>query len=75
MVRMELREAELKNDNGTPVLGVIGKCTRCGNEASAFGTGEPSIKRVGAELGRTCRLGEDNFYVADLPPELPLFGN
>jgi hypothetical protein len=41
-----VEEAELENDNGYPIDGVIVTCTRCEATAESFGTSEASIRRT-----------------------------
>lgn len=51
---------QIENERGFPVDGVCVTCTRCGEEAESFGTGEASIKRCFVLLREQCH--EDNFY-------------
>ena len=58
-----VEEAELENDNGRPIDGVIVTCTRCEATAESFGTSEASIRRCFILLREQC--DEQNFYYAD----------
>ena len=56
-------QAEIENDDGFNVPGVITKCGDCGHETESFGTGDPSIKRNLALMREECPVGNNNFYV------------
>jgi len=64
-VKCAVEEVELEDDYGGPVAGVCATCSRCNHEASAYGTGEASVKRALVMLREECPEGESNFYVDD----------
>ena len=52
-VEVEIDEAELENDDGRDVPGVIAHCERCDHETESFGTQRP----LGAALPRATARG------------------
>lgn len=62
----EVEEDELEGDHAQ-VSGLRVTCPRCGREVEVFGTDESSARRAGVELRDGCLLGEQNFYIVEIP--------
>ena len=57
-----VEEAELEDENGFDVPGVIVTCGRCGHSEESFGTSERSVRRCLVLLRENCPEGEQFFY-------------
>ena len=64
-VTCKIDTAELENEDGYPVDGVVAVCTRCGHSTESFGTSDASVRRCLALMREECPNGERNFYVAE----------
>jgi len=64
-VKCTIDTAELENDSGHGVEGIVATCTRCNHETESFGTASASVRRCLALMREECPEGEDNFYLAD----------
>jgi riboflavin synthase alpha subunit len=66
-VECKVEECDVDPEDGREscVPGVCVTCSRCNEEAVAFGTEEKSIKKALATLREDCPNGESNFYVAE----------
>lgn len=68
-VACKIEECNIQGDDEPTIdpdrPGVCAICSRCGDEALAYGTGEKSIRRALMSLREECSRGEDNFYVAE----------
>jgi hypothetical protein len=62
-VPVSVEEADVENDEGRMIPGVIVTCDRCGESVEVFGTEDDSIKRGCVMLREQC--GSRNFYVYD----------
>ncbi len=64
-VKCSVEEADLKNETGQDIPGVIVTCERCDHFTESYGTTERSIKRCLALLREECPNGEENYYTTD----------
>lgn len=64
-VPCDVSYADLENDSGHTVEGVIVTCSRCAHQEESFGTSEASVRRCLVMLRENCPRGERNFYVAE----------
>jgi hypothetical protein len=62
-VEVEIEQAELENEHGYEVEGVVATCSRCGHTTESFGTSDASRRRCLALMREECPQGECNFYV------------
>lgn len=64
----EVEYAQLTNDEGREVPGVIVTCTGCDHSTESYGQSERSVRRCLALMRDECPEGQENYYVADTAP-------
>ncbi len=62
-IHCDVEEAEVENEKGRMVDGVIATCEKCDHTVESFGTAQSSINRCLALMNEECPEGENNYYV------------
>ena len=64
IVKCEINEVTLENDDGRDVDSIRATCSRCGHTTESFGTSDRSIARCLVLMRNECpREEKGNFYV------------
>jgi ribosomal protein S27E len=61
-VECEVHNITLDNEDGYEIDSVAVRCSRCGNEAEAYGDSDRSVRRCFVELRGSCPRREHNLY-------------